>query len=79
MASTGLLRNRAGIGVIVGLTTGVLAIAAGRIERGGAQAAPPPATPDVVTLDVSRPGPQISPTMFGVFFEDINFAADGGL
>ena len=79
MASTGLLRNRVGIGVIVGLTTGLLAIAAGRIERGGAQAAPPQATPDVVTLDVSRPGPQISPTMFGVFFEDINFAADGGL
>jgi alpha-N-arabinofuranosidase len=38
----------------------------------------PPAQ-DVITLDVSRPGPQISPTMFGVFFEDINFAADGGL
>jgi alpha-L-arabinofuranosidase len=34
---------------------------------------------DVVTLDVGRPGPPISPTMFGVFFEDINFAADGGL
>ena len=34
---------------------------------------------DVVTLDVSRPGPQISPTMFGVFFEDINFGGDGGL
>jgi alpha-N-arabinofuranosidase len=37
------------------------------------------ATRDMVTLDVSRSGPPISPTMYGVFFEDINFAADGGL
>ena len=35
--------------------------------------------PDVVAVDASRPGADISPTMFGVFFEDINFAADGGL
>jgi alpha-N-arabinofuranosidase len=33
----------------------------------------------MVTLDVGKPGPPISPTMYGVFFEDINFAADGGL
>jgi len=26
-----------------------------------------------------RPGTRISPTMYGVFFEDINFGADGGL
>jgi alpha-N-arabinofuranosidase len=26
-----------------------------------------------------RPGARISPTMYGVFFEDINFGADGGL
>ena len=33
------------------------------------------------TLDVnlSRPGASIQPTMYGIFFEDINFAADGGL
>ena len=30
-------------------------------------------------MDVSRPGTDISPTMFGIFFEDINFGADGGL
>ncbi|HYG21748.1 MAG TPA: alpha-L-arabinofuranosidase C-terminal domain-containing protein [Verrucomicrobiae bacterium] len=36
---------------------------------------------DVPTLTVSvdRPGARISETMYGVFFEDINFGADGGL
>lgn len=33
----------------------------------------------VIAVDLSRPGPPISPRMFGIFFEDINFAADGGL
>jgi alpha-N-arabinofuranosidase len=32
-----------------------------------------------LTIDVSRPRGEIQPTMWGVFFEDINFAADGGL
>jgi alpha-L-arabinofuranosidase len=32
-----------------------------------------------ITVQVDRPGAAISPRMFGVFFEDINFAADGGL
>jgi alpha-L-arabinofuranosidase len=30
-------------------------------------------------VDTERPGPAINPAMWGVFFEDINFAADGGL
>jgi alpha-N-arabinofuranosidase len=32
-----------------------------------------------VTIQAGRPGAQISPTMYGIFFEDINFGADGGL
>ena len=32
-----------------------------------------------VTVDISRPGAPINPAMWGVFFEDINFGADGGL
>jgi alpha-N-arabinofuranosidase len=32
-----------------------------------------------ITIDVSNPGANISPTMYGIFFEDINFGADGGL
>jgi alpha-L-arabinofuranosidase len=32
-----------------------------------------------VTVGVDRPGARINPAMWGVFFEDINFGADGGL
>jgi len=32
-----------------------------------------------LTLDVNKPGIAISPTHYGIFFEDINHAADGGL
>lgn len=32
-----------------------------------------------LTLDMKKPGAPIQPTMYGLFFEDINFAADGGL
>ncbi len=33
----------------------------------------------MITIEASKPGENISPTMYGIFFEDINFAADGGL
>jgi len=32
-----------------------------------------------LTLDVNRTGVAVSPTHYGIFFEDINHAADGGL
>ena len=32
-----------------------------------------------LTVEVGRPGVAISPTPYGIFFEDINHAADGGL
>src|SRR5215204_7708385 len=32
-----------------------------------------------VTVQVDRPGAAVPRTLFGIFFEDINFAADGGL
>ena len=32
-----------------------------------------------LVVRADRPGARISPTMYGVFFEDINFGADGGL
>ncbi len=35
--------------------------------------------PTVITVDTGHPAAAISPNMFGVFFEDINFGADGGL
>lgn len=34
---------------------------------------------NVFKIRVDRPGAQVQPTMYGIFFEDINFAADGGL
>lgn len=33
----------------------------------------------VIKADVAHPGAAISPQMYGIFFEDINFGADGGL
>lgn len=32
-----------------------------------------------ITVQVDRPGAAVPSTLFGLFFEDINFAADGGL
>jgi alpha-L-arabinofuranosidase len=39
------------------------------------------ATPAPITISVQadQPGAQINPAMWGIFFEDINFGADGGL
>jgi alpha-N-arabinofuranosidase len=34
---------------------------------------------DAIIAQVDKPGAAISPTLFGLFFEDINFGADGGL
>jgi len=36
-------------------------------------------SPTVIAVDAAHPGAAISPAMFGIFFEDINFGADGGL
>ncbi|HEX3730621.1 MAG TPA: alpha-L-arabinofuranosidase C-terminal domain-containing protein [Opitutaceae bacterium] len=46
-----------------------------------ASAAPLAAAPALPTLTVAadRPGAGVNPAMWGVFFEDINFGADGGL
>ncbi len=33
----------------------------------------------VIFVDAAHPGAALSPSMFGIFFEDINFGADGGL
>jgi len=32
-----------------------------------------------ISVPANKPGAEIQPTMWGVFFEDINFAADGGM
>jgi alpha-L-arabinofuranosidase len=42
-------------------------------------AAAAPVAGYTVTVDPRTPGPEIDDRMYGVFFEDINYAADGGL
>jgi alpha-L-arabinofuranosidase len=37
------------------------------------------AAPATLTVAVDKPGHPVSPTLWGVFFEDINLSADGGL
>lgn len=37
------------------------------------------ANPHSIEVNVSKPGAVIQPTMYGIFLEDINFGADGGL
>lgn len=37
------------------------------------------ATDNVAVIDVDNPKAAIAPTMWGLFFEDINFGADGGM
>ena len=32
-----------------------------------------------ITIDLAKPGHRISPTLWGIFFEDINNSADGGI
>src|SRR5579859_4295687 len=33
----------------------------------------------VIQVQTDKPGADINPAMWGIFFEDINFGADGGL
>ncbi len=42
-------------------------------------AADAPAPDWKITVDAAAKGPAVSPTLHGVFFEDINYGADGGL
>lgn len=37
------------------------------------------AADNVLNVQANKPGAPIQPTMYGLFFEDINYAADGGL
>ena len=61
---------------LIGITA-----AAAILSGGAALDAQNPAAPKTMTgtLDPAKTKFDISPTMYGVFFEDINFAADGGL
>jgi alpha-L-arabinofuranosidase len=43
------------------------------------QAQPIGKTEAKITVEVNKPGHAISPILFGIFFEDINLSADGGI
>ena len=45
----------------------------------GLAGSPAPAGQATLTVDVANPGPRVSPMLYGVFFEEINHAGDGGL
>jgi alpha-L-arabinofuranosidase len=36
------------------------------------------AQPTSITIQAGQPGKPISPHLIGIFFEDLNYAADGG-
>ena len=64
--------------LVAGLVTGLI----GAVPYAGSPAlgADTPATLDYsINVDANGAGPAIDPAMYGVFFEDINRAADGGL
>jgi len=52
-------------------------LAAGLLAAGTAQAQN--AAPGTITVQVNKPGAAVPKNLYGLFFEDINFAADGGL
>lgn len=58
--------------------TAVLALASSLLLPCAALAAEP-AAPIRLQIDLAAPGKAISPDLVGIFFEDLNYAADGGL
>ncbi|MFY1694361.1 MULTISPECIES: alpha-L-arabinofuranosidase C-terminal domain-containing protein [unclassified Solwaraspora] len=55
-------------------------VATAAVATGPSLADPPRPEPEyTITVDPAAAGVPISDTMYGVFFEDINYAADGGL
>ena len=68
--------------VVAGLATGVLGVGllAGLPSAQAADASATPTPLDYsITVDPAKTGPAIDGSMYGVFYEDINRAADGGL
>ncbi|MGW7693938.1 alpha-L-arabinofuranosidase C-terminal domain-containing protein [Streptomyces asiaticus] len=77
MRSTGRTRRGLGLTVSALLTTSLAAALLTDPTAAGASAAAD--TDYSITVDPDRAGPEIDDAMYGVFYEDINRAADGGL
>lgn len=60
---------------VVGLWTVALRTAVCLALTGGAWAAQPAS----ISVQVDKPGHAVAPTLWGIFFEDINCSADGGI
>jgi alpha-N-arabinofuranosidase len=60
-------------------TTRFPALATGLALLGTLGASAQSAAPASLTVQVNKPGAAVNKNMYGLFFEDINFAADGGL
>jgi alpha-N-arabinofuranosidase len=60
-------------------TTRFPALATGLALLGSLGASAQSAAPASLTVQVNKPGAAVNKNMYGLFFEDINFAADGGL
>jgi alpha-N-arabinofuranosidase len=54
-------------------------LATGLVLFGTLEASAQSAAPASLTVQVNKPGAAVNKNMYGLFFEDINFAADGGL
>jgi alpha-N-arabinofuranosidase len=67
------IRQTSGV-IVCAIVCGGLAIVG---ARGGTEQAGGAVT--TLTINAAAPGAAISSTLFGIFFEDINFAADGGI
>jgi alpha-N-arabinofuranosidase len=52
-----------------------LAVASAALALAGTVAVAQP----VITVQAGQPGAKLNPAMWGIFFEDVNFGADGGL
>ena len=60
-----------------GMAGGVFGLRIMKAAAPGSSAATAPAAK--LTVQVDRPGHKVSPQLWGVFFEDINLSADGGI
>ena len=52
---------------ILGLAAGMVAMAAGAGDRAA------------IEIDAAKPGAPVAPSLYGIFYEEINHAGDGGL
>lgn len=59
-------------------TVGMVLALLGDLATGVAAEAAP-TTPVTVSVQTDQPGAEVSPLMWGIFFEDINYNGDGGL